>query len=985
MNDLIFWRQWPTPYRSFISLLFIALLLLITGSLVLRLLGLDGLIPWSVISMESGFSDILKTVSVGPFDFDVLAPKLIITEYFEAGAYPASQWAAYLGVCVTAIAVAIYLTSVSYFSRFWYIAAIAVLMGFVLFSQPESVNLFDLSSRPVLIIIFFILFLPSYYIHAFLKNEHYGIRLLISFLSVLAVGGLIYFFGEASAPFSTLYSYGILAPFFVILLFTVTVSHEIIRVFLKVTVISRGAAGKSRLRHFLILSLIYWVNILLSYLEVAHFIDWNYLLFDPYLLLSISTVIGFWGINKRAFIYKNANNSSAIWVLLYLAVALIAYSLIFYLLLSLNDPILQVIGDFIIYAHVAIGMAFLLYIIYNFMPLIEKGYDVEKVLYEPTNLPYFTYRLVGLIGIIALVAIRGLDYPVWYTMGGYYNAVGDHYKELKDYEFAEVYYSEGAQMALNNHKANYNLAQLTVADDRELAKAYYTKAAERTPSAQAYLNLSNLLQRDNEYFKALFNLQEAKNALPQNDYVLNNLAVTFDKGNFLDSAAIYINGIESNSPVINTNKLGIFAKNGWELAEDSVKLLSDLTVGGVANATNYGIYDFVISELTGDYLYNKVALNNWLLGPEPYMLDSTLWDAIAVVDSTKGADEFKLLTRSLGLSLFNIGGLKMAIERMQTQIYASLRPRVDDLENLGLLYMSVGEYEQAIEPLLQASENGSVPARLKLAICYSEMGQLEEARKAWKRLAGTDDGDLKELATKIWYLLAEGADLPETDNEKLFYLRYRMSQLSKQDVFKIIESISSVDSQRQAWLFVAEFFYKKQDLNTTYHALNNLMKIQESNFGERRAEILDMIIRKQEGQPIESELANFESQEAFKRDEYLEKLYLSGLSSTDTAAFAHLAQDNPFFIEGVLAAANFYRQDEGSFRPYETLVEAIQFNRASVVLLKEYIKEAIRQGFDDYAATALERLKVLSPEDFPSFSKEMQEFSEKILQERELE
>jgi hypothetical protein len=84
---------------------------------------------------------------------------------------------------------------------------------------------------------------------------------------------------------------------------------------------------------------------------------------------------------------------------------------------------------------------------------------------------------------------------------------------------------------------------------------------------------------------------------------------------------------------------------------------------------------------------------------------------------------------------------------------------------------------------------------------------------------------------------------------------------------------------------------------------------------------------------------------------------MSGDTVTAKKNFDILATYNPYFEEGIIAAANFFRsRNENSMEPYNILAEAIQVNANSIRLLKAYIAEAVRRGFDDYAASAAQRL-----------------------------
>ena len=88
-------------------------------------------------------------------------------------------------------------------------------------------------------------------------------------------------------------------------------------------------------------------------------------------------------------------------------------------------------------------------------------------------------------------------------------------------------------------------------------------------------------------------------------------------------------------------------------------------------------------------------------------------------------------------------------------------------------------------------------------------------------------------------------------------------------------------------------------------------------------------------------------------------LYTAMLSeaSGDTIAaeanYKVLAVYNPFYEEGIIAAARYFKSHStDSFKAYNILTDALHVNRRSVRLLTAYIAEAARMGLDNYAREA---------------------------------
>ena len=86
----------------------------------------------------------------------------------------------------------------------------------------------------------------------------------------------------------------------------------------------------------------------------------------------------------------------------------------------------------------------------------------------------------------------------------------------------------------------------------------------------------------------------------------------------------------------------------------------------------------------------------------------------------------------------------------------------------------------------------------------------------------------------------------------------------------------------------------------------------------------------------------------------------SGDTTTATLNYQILATYNPFYEEGIISAARYFKSHSGdSMKAYNILTDAIHVNPGSVRLLTAYVAEAVRMGFDEYAASAAQQLEAL--------------------------
>ncbi|RLD23054.1 MAG: hypothetical protein DRI71_06280, partial [Bacteroidetes bacterium] len=617
MSKHFYWQHWQQPYKLIFWLLFIVLVAFAGAVLLLQALGPEYLIKWHVFSQQSSFPADFTMFSKGPFSFSITGYKTVISEVFSGGDMPSAIWFQKLLILIIGLAITLYLSLVTMFKRFWYLVAMGGLLGFLILFHVEAVEIFGWNDVKTLVLVFIMFLTPSYYLHAFKYESGFGFRTIVMAGSVLILITLIYFFSEAQDPFISLLSFGIMAPYLLILLFILAVAHEIVAAFVNVISATKGIANKVKLRHFMIITLIYLANILISYLKITHYIDWELFYINPYLLLVISAILGIWGSHTRASLYSGASDKKILWPILYMIIGIVSLATLTYFMLSLNDPFIKVLGDIIIYAHLVIGVTFLLYVIYNFIPLIEKGYEIKKILYNPTNFPYFTYKLLSIIGIVALFAVAGFDYPIWYSMGGYNNVKADLVYEHDHLDAAEAYYINANGFAYHNNKSNYSLAKMYLAKDLLKATEYFSNPLDQRPTAQTVVNAANLQSSQQDYYSGLFTLQNGYKKLANNDHLINNLAVQFEKLKLVDSAAYYFALGGTGNSQIKNNRIAFSAKHGISLSDDSIKVIKNLNRVGEANAAAFGIINKIPSTNNASHMYDMVLLNNWLLSEYP--------------------------------------------------------------------------------------------------------------------------------------------------------------------------------------------------------------------------------------------------------------------------------------------------------------------------------------------------------------------------------
>ena len=826
--------------------------------------------------------------------------------------------------------------------------------GFLVFlalMNIESVALFGFTDYKVLVIFFIILLTPSYYLHAYAGSAGFIKRLWVMTAAIILLLVLSYFFSQSNYGLESIFGYGLLAPYILIILFVLTVAHEIIASFINLITGSGGIADSTKLRHFLVISLIYLVNILMSYLYVAHYIDWQLIFINPFVLLMVSAILGIWGSRSRATLFVGASSLEALWPILYLVIGIISMGTLVYLMLSVNDPMLKVLSDISIYAHLGIGFAFLLYILYNFIPLIEDGYSLKGILYNPSNLPYMTYRLMGLLIVVGLFAVRGFQYPSWYSMGGYYNANGDIEMSIGNTDIAEAYYLSSNTYAFHNHKANYNLAMMFQEDKPADALRHYKFSLDQNPTGQAVVNKANLENNRGEFYKALFTLQEGNKLVPDDFHIQNNLARQFEKVKILDSASYYYAIPGPSIEVIKNNRLALAARDGKPLGPDSLKWLKNLDRAGVANAAAMGYFEKAPDLGSGNHMYDMAFLNNWLLFDGEQVDSELLMKAKIAIDSTTNSDYRDQLLYSWSLASYDFGQMTNAVEGLSGLMFSSVEWSDKAKIALGRIYLELGSYDQAVTLLTDASK-GEI--NLDVAVAYLENGQPEKVEAFWQQVASWEEGFLSNLGRQIQNVVY--SDEPELldDQSKYLYCRYNRYFTDESAINAILKTIDDESLRINLALEMASFYHELSNNGGAVMMLQNIEGLGLDMNEYKDYLILSSLVYRYD-ELVQQNLDDYDSLFGFRPKDYLLENTLNHLAGMqlDSLDYVAMASDNPFFPDAVLIGVDFLKSYPESLDAYEYLAKAVQLNPESPKLMREYILLALDLGLDTFAENAL--------------------------------
>ncbi|HZY80788.1 MAG TPA: hypothetical protein VFE50_14795, partial [Cyclobacteriaceae bacterium] len=357
MWTLQFWQNWPRGNRIFFLVFSAVFIATIAGMWISFFFE-----PAPAITLRTVREAQLDEIAVdrfvkGPFDFTVTGNNYVILQRELGSVLQTAPEVGHVYVVMLAIFVIGMLAVISTLGRFYYLVGMGIFILFVTSLSPEVLGVFGSYGKTFTVMILALYGLPSFWLFYFSPTTSFSRRILVFAAVTVLIALIINFFSTSDLPFLHVATYAAQGGLVACGLFIVTVAHEIIAGF--VFVVTQNTKSGKSLNHFLIISVIYLVNLALAYSVRFGFIQWNLITIDLYLLLTISGILGVWGIRQREKTYEGIVDANPHAVFAFLLVGAFVFATIAMFMLNANDTALSAITDIIIFAHVGFGLIFL--------------------------------------------------------------------------------------------------------------------------------------------------------------------------------------------------------------------------------------------------------------------------------------------------------------------------------------------------------------------------------------------------------------------------------------------------------------------------------------------------------------------------------------------------------------------------------------------------------------------------------------------------
>lgn len=910
--------------------------------------GYDASIGWSSTTSAEPKEFQALPFSKGPFQFSFDAKTYNLTEVFAAG--PITRYvgrdawftgAILLGICLL-------LTSITYLSRY---AFIAVMIGFIFFllnlHLPEvEIFGFDQQSSGGVILLLLAYLLPAYLFHAFLPNSKLVWRL---FTFIVITASIVFFSSTNLIALQEQFVTGSYTGLMILTLFLLFIIAEEV-LFGILILITRSRGGKNNHIHFLIFSVAYLAIVGLHYAHKSGYHLARIDFFDPYLLFALSCGICFWTLKFKTDYFPNLSLFHL--RLLFGSIVIIVLTFLAYAFYRGNDPVYEGLHYLIVYAHLGFGFFFLFYVLLNFITPLIEGSQVYKIVFKEQNFPYVSAKLGGIAAVVAFFFLSEKE-PLFMIRAGHFNYLGAQAEMQNNSLLAEEYFEEGSIFGRSNHFSNYQLGYAALRRNHmEQALYRFHQASLRFPSPQSFINYSGALANSGESTPSLVNLQDGLRLFPGNDYLQNNLGLAYaelgrteEAAGLLEEAAFKSNW--TNAGMINLWKVkpGNTEKAAEDFNEGNLAVKANVLQALISQGASAPI-SFDTTSLHSAYpLHRQVYLINaagYFADPEvPVQLEKSL---SGLVDE----GVFQTGKNAAALSYYKSGAINQAITLLNSLLpEANASNRALYANELGLIAISQNCPALALNYFEDAVQHGSVPALLNKEACLMELHQYEEAL-IWAQELVSLDTLYIPIATDLSAIIQKTNLTPDQQRTRLYYIytEYTPAEMTRLLKDASMEFISSLWQKISSEELLKENYNDLKAYKTTFGTFLNPTDLEEP----------DALIALHEG--------------AVPTGDYpLVKALSISDPSKKKAALILLGKQNALNEPLEMAITDLLYQEDHT-AAYEILVEALQINPMSIPMTKKYILYSLKMGLHDYAENALNKLRALtSPEDYSSFEK----------------
>ncbi|MFC3881670.1 hypothetical protein ACFOSV_15855 [Algoriphagus namhaensis] len=781
-------------------------------------------------------------------------------------------------------------------------------------SNFNGLDIIAPSSNYSLIIIFLGTFLPTILIYIWGQELVYIKRWLIIFLGFVATAFTLFQLSPLPSP-ELFVSYHILVPAIGFsLIWLIACGHAIVSgIYILLARINQSIGIKISIQ-FLILSLIYLGILFAILLSLTGEKNLPTPTFNPLYLIAFIGVFGWLGVKiKSETDPELSSKTSVIQAIYLLGFALVLWT-VWKLGIDSNEPGVELFKHILVYSQIAFSIFFVVYLLSNFLSIMDSGQAIDKVIYKPYSLPFYHVRIGGLIGLMVLtIYADGIIGVQVNSLSN--NVLGDYYYASDQKLEASILYENSWTRYRKNGKAKQSVAQLLFElDQPTLAKQHLEESFAENPQIDNTILLAERLHRENKIFEAVFYLENGLNRFPKSPELANNLALFYTKLGRIADAQETLNSFAD--PISEANKLALglkatSAQSDWEAGNTLIEKINTIPA----------------QKLRGQEVKdqdNTILMQNAMAIGNPLLIEATLRNVFTSKSFENTSNDLALLDSLTRDPLYT--DYIMSLQETASLRSLASKRIAESVKNLkGLAFRNPGDaayYLQLSSSILALQLDFDKAAIDLLAALEKGFQNVQNEHLNILRLAGQN-----EIADslRVFFELTENSI-----NPAFLAIWADFHELMPQKGLEIWEEITDSESK---------ISFGRRLIQHKSHGLtkSQIQRVAESLTEQDRS-----------NEHLKIFLQNPEFTETSQLEAFMNWLNLGDELSA-----------NPYMTPLVLAAAD---RLSDPLAQYELLNAASEFNRDPILWIQK-VNAARKIGLANYASAALEEMKNWIPED----------------------